>query len=290
MKKKYFCFSVLQMAILGVVSSFVPYEKLEAFEAEIPVTFSPSGIPIVNMEIEDQTYLVKFDLGLGLDCQINKRNLQQITKQEDGFERWRGINGVIHKSNKFLIEKVFLENVVFTDLRIVEIQPKSESVGVVGRRSFKEKTCGFFGREALLNYNIFLDFPNDKFIIYDNKDCFNKDNYFEVPFILDSQGILFQVDTDFGFRTFALDTGATKNIIKKKFIKHLNWRRYVRGRIETDEFSIAGNNFGKTNLYALNINCFKNFDGILGMDFLKDHRVHIDFQDKLLYFEKPQNV
>ena len=52
----------------------------------------------------------------------------------------------------------------------------------------------------------------------------------------------------------------------------------------TSMFEIGSKNFGSMNLYLFDITPeLHEIDGVLGMDFVKNHVIYIDYKDKVLY-------
>lgn len=57
--------------------------------------------------------------------------------------------------------------------------------------------------------------------------------------------------------------------------------------LSSDTFSIGGTNFGSKPLYFIDITEeLDEIDGFLGMDFIKDHVIYIDFDHHILYIKQ----
>ena len=98
--------------------------------------------------------------------------------------------------------------------------------------------------------------------------------------------MLVQVETDVGKLNLAVDTGATATLIKPSLVKNLPLKKDKHGCsfCITSRFAFAERNFGQLDLYIYDlIPQFQEIDGFLGMDFLRNHVVYIDYKDKFIY-------
>ena len=82
-----------------------------------------------------------------------------------------------------------------------------------------------------------------------------------------------------------LDTGATMNILHTELQDEGAIEEILEGgRFERNEFQVSGVNLGKVSFYPLPIRLPIRIDAILGMDFLSDYLVFIDFRNGQIYF------
>lgn len=292
MRIKHLIYTLLILTVLVTGGIFWTGHKKSTFQAVIPVTFSSSELPVFNIAIDQNLYAVELDLGSAMSLVLKEQDLNQIKKQEDGIQKWSGIKGDCYTSRAFIVPQIAIKNLIFKNLRVIEHTIETENSAVLLGPPCSEKLSGIFGREALEDHLLFLDFPNNRMILCDNNQFLTDqgvllNEYIKAPFILDKMGILFEVETDFGTQTFLLDTGSTLNMISDESVKHLEWRRDSTdtfGVGETEKFMIGGKNFGKTDLVSYKIHTCNKYEGILGMEFLREHPVYIDFPGKALYF------
>jgi hypothetical protein len=108
----------------------------------------------------------------------------------------------------------------------------------------------------------------------------------KVPFHFDRGAMLVQAETDIGKLNLAFDTGASLTLVRSSFVKDLTSQKDFRGLFfcTISHFAIGGRNFGKLDLYPFDVvPQFQKMDGILGVDFLKNHVIYIDYKDKIIY-------
>ena len=291
MRKKFLlCVGIILLIIGGL---FFVEDRKNAFQIEVAVRYSPSRLPLIDIEIDEKLHLVHFDLGSSLGLELKQKQLSEIQAIPDGVQKWGGIDGVRHESRAFKIPKANLAGLVFKNLRVIELTAENENTGLINGTPSNMSICGGLGRKALLKYNLFLDFAHDRFIICRKKQpLINQgilfQEYTKVSFHLDKEGILFRVETDFGPKTFVLDTGATFNVINAELVKQLEWPRNNANTIgigKSEKLVMGGRDFGKVDLISYDFCGFDKIDGILGMEFLKEHQVFIDFTEKMLYFK-----
>ena len=107
-----------------------------------------------------------------------------------------------------------------------------------------------------------------------------------VPFEMTSLGITLDIQTAQGEKKFLVDTGATITAIRssQRYLEESQQDFRELKYLTTSQFIIGGKDFGPMALYLLDITPeMKEIDGILGMTFLNDHIVYIDFRKKMLY-------
>jgi hypothetical protein len=137
---------------------------------------------------------------------------------------------------------------------------------------------GVIGLPVLEKYNLFLDFPHST--IYASNDHLPlqqtgilSQNLLVIPFILHPDGIILSIETDTGVCRLILDTGATHTMIRAP---HSNL---------TTQFRIMGHDFGNRSIIPIELNSQFEFDGCLGMDFLREHPLFIDYHNKLILLD-----
>jgi hypothetical protein len=149
---------------------------------------------------------------------------------------------------------------------------------------------GRIGRDLFLGKNLFLDFKNYTMVACNQlKDIPYKTlKLVALPFKNTSNGFVLTAETDMGQRAFMLDTGATVSVFKPEAVKeHLVKQQNGMQCIVTSKFIMNGVNLGPRNLYLLEMDeAFKEIDGILGMDFLKEYWVYLDFAKEMAYIGK----
>jgi hypothetical protein len=137
---------------------------------------------------------------------------------------------------------------------------------------------GMIGSPVLEKYNLLLDFPHAA--IYASNDHLSlqnagllSKNLLTVPFTLHPDGIMLEVETDMKTYHLILDTGSTCTVLRKPH------------PIFTEKFCIMGHDFGKRSIKTIDLNARFDFDGTLGMDFLCEYPVFIDYLNKRIFID-----
>jgi len=236
------------------------------------------------------------DLGSDFPFAINKQILSQLKDIiPNGTSSHRNYQGKIYESPKYKIPEISVGNLLVTnvDVREVNEEYNKDSVFIfhlpqnIYNQVVKNKepydinipeNQGVVGRPVFENYKLLLDFPNATICI-SNREDFSVSNCIKIPFENSSKGITLTIATDLGPKRFILDTGFTYTVIDETLAPNKQY-------FQTSSFSIGGKNFGTRYLIVRKIatDYFK-VDGFLGMDFLRDHTVYIDFFRQMLYFK-----
>ncbi len=265
----------------------------------IPLGFSAYMIPTTCVEIQGGKYEVEIDLGSKTALTLNKSVLEQIEKTPGGVSRWMNFMGEKYEAPKYFINEVKAGN-----FSIKNVTSKEESGNFANQGSIiiqdpmheAAEKAGRIGRDFFSKRNLFLDFHRSVFIICSNMKDLKRNNYqpdkfTQTPITLTSDGVVIDVETDIGVKKFLLDTGSTISAIRNTHIQENSTIRNGMPVYESSKFTIRGTDFGGQILYLLDISPdFKDSDGILGMDFLIEHAVYLDFSKNIAYIGKTREV
>lgn len=285
------------LALTGVL--FWLFLFSPSYHAVIPIKTTRSLLPYVEATIDRQTLPLTIDLGSKLEITVDIPALQPLKKKPKETALWKNIKGKEYEQHTFILSSLKLEDLVFDSPVAVEstVEEQRESVlyspeCFIGK---PKETVGCLGRNLLKKYNLFFDIQQAKMIATDKFENLAKDGYpiksfTAVPFLLDPKGILVNVKTDLGKLKLLLDTGCTVTIIRD----HLNRcngtnqeKEFGMPMMTTREFTLGETDFGSQTLYFYKITeKLRDIDGLLGMDFIANHLIYIDFKKKLLYIAR----
>lgn len=250
-------------------------DKHDFYHVAIPVKLGPSNEPIVDVKIGENSYTFGCDIADTTPLSLRKDKLDKISQKTfDRVQKWCNLTGVNSESNIYLIPEVKIgDRVTFSKVPIRENPIPNE----------KNKPDGWVGKDLLINSNLLIDLKHSRMFISNDKILLKKEGidiekmkkieiseYKSVPIL--------PVNTDFGIKRFILSTRAPITIIGKN-----NGDRSV---ITTSKFIIGDCDFGKQDLHLFDIpSDFGNADGFIGLDFIKNHIIYIDAQDKTVYIE-----
>ena len=293
MKKKGLFLVVLCVAAVLLLRG-VPWFQDDSLD--LPIQFINSNqLPCTSIEIEGNSYSVEIDLGTRMAVSLHKNILENMQKEPDGNSRRMDIRG-----NKYETPIYLIPNIRVGKQLLKKIQTREESldffvncsIGVDAQTDIQN--AGRIGREFFRDKNIFMDLNNCIFIACNGPKNLKKRNYkidnlIPIPFRSTSGGIFLDVETDMGVQRFVLDTGSTLSVIRASDYKEGVPIRQCRGLpvIETSKFVMNGIDFGRRDLCLVDISpAFDDMDGLLGMDFLKEYIVYLDFGKKMAYIGK----
>lgn len=255
------------------------------------------NIPLMQIEINDKNYDVELDLGTKLST-LSKKHLDNIDK--DLSETFYGfdLHGKAYGSPIYNVSKVRLHDFLVPKMKIREESPEFLANSVFYGDAEKLPYTGRLGLEVFEGKNFFLDFSRSQIILCKNYKDLARGNYqlktfTQVPFKLNIMGICFQVETDSGTKTMVLDTGSSRSILRGSSLEEESVKEFQQGMPlwHTKKFALGGYDFGERNLGLFKIaSVMLEIDGILGMDFLKEHAVYIDMGRHVAYIGKSSLV
>jgi hypothetical protein len=251
-------------------------EPPEGYFERIPVTFTGRGDPIIDVSIEGNAYPLALDLGSSFPCSLRHEILQNIHKTKYGTAWWSDFKGQRYESPAYTIPELKINDLVFADMLIR--QSREDFYTNVTLKGSPFQPFGIIGLPILEKYNLFLDFPHST--IYASRDRLSlqeagllSENLLAIPFIHCSDGLLLSIETDTGTHRLALDTGSTHTLMRAP---HPTF---------TKKFCIMGHDFGGCSIITIDENSQFDFDGFLGMDFLREYSLFIDYSNKLIFID-----
>lgn len=283
---------VLSVVIgLGFLCYFFFHQK--SYHTCLNVNFSECNVPITNVEIEGRKYYLEIDTGSKFALTLDVNSLAKIKgKKKLSDLSWKDFKGNAYSSGSYQLPKVALADIFVTNVVTrTNNRNYNRNVMLFGTVEKELEHVQSIGRPFLDKFKLLLDFRNSRmFISNDLKKLkefgFDIGNFKKIPIEIGITGAIVKVETDFGIKRLAIDTGTTVTAIRK--MDQLKVDKSKRGLpvTMTKKFVIGGKNFGSRELYLLDITTeLKAIDGILGMDFLKSHVMYIDFPGKAVYIE-----
>ena len=303
MKKRSYIFLAL-LFIGGLIIYYLSSQSndgLVQYDVRFPIDFIPySNQPRTRVKIEDIEYRLLIDLGSPAYLTLREELLEKV--QNKAPFRNRTIINLI--GEEYPIQSYLIPKAKVWYLKIENFEIEEDSPGVQIYDSAKRPAAdvvadvpGKIGRAVFINtgINLFMDFRNSAMFIcnslsYRKKDGYHLEKLVQFPFEMDRwQGIVWEVDTDLGTKRLLLDTGCSLNLIKPSIVKDQPCEEWLPGlqRYKSSKFVLGERDFGETNLTLSEMSpALGNFDGIIGMEFLEEHVVYLDFKKKIAYVGK----
>jgi hypothetical protein len=251
--------------------------------ARMFVTFGPTNVPCTEVNIQGKSYSVLVNLGSIVPLTLNKDVLSSIKKKPFGTMQFLNLNGNKIEYPTFVIPEIKIGDLTFTDVIVAE---RNEE-WITGERA------GEIGMPLLKKNNLMLDLPHSTIIACNSEDKLKKMGYIlkdmtQVPFEMVERagGVIVHVSTDVGIVKLALCTGSTLSLIRSTLVKENETQRDEQGtKFVSSTFVIGGKNWGYKELYLQDFpSNMQEVNGFIGMDFLDEHIVYIDFKNKTVYF------
>ncbi len=251
-------------------------EPPESYFEHIPVTFASRGSPTISVSIEDNAYPLELDLGSSFPFSLCEKTLQNLRKISYGTAEWSDFRGQRYKSPAYTIPKIRIGNLTFDNMIIRQNREDFHVNATLMNTPLQP--IGTIGLPILEKYNLFLDFQH--FAIYASSDYLAlrqaglvSHNFLTIPFTLHQDGILISVETDMGIYRLILDTGATHTVIRHP---HPNF---------TKQFCLMGCDFGSRSIIPVDLSSQFDFDGCLGLDFLREYPIFIDYANRSILLD-----
>lgn len=254
----------------------------------IPIVgLSDYQIPCTTIEIEGNKYLVEIDLGAKTALALKKDSLEKLTKNECGVLRSVDFRGNKYESSLYEVSDIKCGE-FFS--KKVKVKVESEAFAAEGTVISKAKNVpevGRIGRDFFKQENLFMDFRQGIFVICDDLNSLRErgvqiEDLKPIAFENNSYGVVLEVTTDWGKRKLVLDTGATISVLRSDVEQQSGIQ------VEhTTLFKMGGVDMGERDLSLMPISQdLGEIDGFLGMDFLKEHRIFLDFSKQTAYIGK----
>jgi hypothetical protein len=251
------------------------------------------NLPLLQVEIEGNVYDVELDLGTRLST-LPKDNLDGINKEFYGTFYGFDMHGKAYASSIYQVPKVKIYDCLVPIMKICEESAEFIENSVLLGDAKDLPYIGRLGREMFEDRNFLLDFSQSKMILCKKFKDLKRENYSleeftKVPFVLNTMGICLQVETDTGIKTMLLDTGASRSLIRRAPLEEENVKEFSRGIPiwYSKKLVLGGRDFGEKRFGLFKIaSVMAQIDGILGMDFIKEHLVYIDMKQQVAYIGK----
>lgn len=153
---------------------------------------------------------------------------------------------------------------------------------------FPEHTAGSIGSCLFRKTCVYLDLYASKRAFCDSFTSFSKKLnpkifFAKVPFQFENGLIEFDLETPGGFQHCILDTGTCRNHINMPNPENTALKEFVENKKRYEKVRIGNIDFGPITFSFLPINLPMKIDAILGVEFLINHSLFIDFINHELY-------
>lgn len=295
MKKKFLIFFILGLFVILSVLTYKHFHKKVAYFVPIPIEgYSRAKLPYIKATIEDQDYLLTLDLGFSGYASINPGELSEI-KNKSFVETITsgGWQGEKYKNDVYRIPLLEIGKMNFHPVLLKEESSEFSNDSVIYSNTDRlpEITAGSLGSKLFATICLCIDLHASMIVFCDSFETFkNKFNpvrpFTKVPFQFDNGFIEFDMKTSEGSLHCIFDSGATWSLLNTPNPDNLPIEDFIKNKKRFEKIDIGKQDFGPIVFSTLPFQAPMKVDAILGVDFLQEHIVVIDFINHHFYIRK----
>ncbi len=275
-----------------------PNTLLKSPLEKIPVEFTYNQLPVIEIEVLNQKHKMIVDLGASSELTLLNNHFPQDKLRYIYPSNCMNFIGDEYEVKRYVLPECKVGSTILKNLILNnEANEIGVTTNVVGKKNgtLSREGLGTLGSCILHRANILFDFPHfSLWLIQQSNDLkkvgFDLEQCVQIPFDLDKGWIVVKISGDFGNLRFFVDTGSSGTFCKGEFLqnKSLEKDSLNNSYYFSEAFILGDCNFGNKKVFPFEITSkIENIDGILGMDFLKEHVFYIDFQKRIMYIQKP---
>lgn len=278
--------------------------------------FSRCNSPQIEVAIENHVIVSDIDLGWRGGVALPPTTLHHLhNKKYIGRYPFSGLRGKIYESDFYELPKIHIGKMKIFPMIAKEenLEFLEDSILKKGDQEISAKDIGRVGWHVFRPFNVLLDCKHSVIVMCDSlatlkEQGFPIDSFIEAPLLLDRDSIDFTVITEAGPLRCMLDTGSTWNLLNIDLQNQNQDHRIIRldhvhekaqkfnlqnenllvfnleDRWKVKTFQINGNEFGPVNFIKMKSPL--DLDAIVGMEFIGNHLIFIDFRNEKIYFSK----
>lgn len=279
-------------------------------------SFSRCNSPQIEVAIENHIITSEIDLGWRGGVALPSTTLHNLcNKTYIGRYPFYGLKGKVYESDVYELPQIHLGKMKIFPMKAKEnnLEFLEDSILKQGNQDIPEKDQGRVGWHVFRPFNVLLDCRHSVVVMCDSLSTLKKQglpiaSFVEAPLLLDRDSIDFKVLTEAGPLRCMLDTGSTWNLLNKDLqnqnqdhriidLDHINKRAPTFNLKNENLFvfnsedywqaktcQINGNEFGPINFVKMKSPL--GLDAIIGMEFINNHLIFIDFRNEKIYFSK----
>lgn len=278
--------------------------------------FSRCNGPQIEVAIENHLISSEIDLGWRGGMALPPATLHNLcNKTYIGRYPFCGLKGKIYESDMYELPQILIGKMKIFPMRIKEenLEFLEDSILKKGELDIPEKDQGRVGWHVFKPFNVLLDCEHSAVVMCDSlatlkEQGFSIDSFIEAPLLLDRDSIDFNVLTVAGPLRCMLDTGSTWNLLNKDIqnqnqdhrlidLDHIKEKSPAFNPKNKDLLAFNSEDCWDTKIFQINesefgpVNFVKmksplGLDAIIGMEFIDNHLIFIDFRNEKIYFAK----
>lgn len=259
--------------------------------------YDERGLPLIDVKIADRYHTLMLDTGSGQGLHLYLYNLEAIIANPsiDAIKitsrRMIDITGLDNNIPVWKIDKLRISNTIFHNVEAAGFKPWGLTVG--GKQPISE----VLGLGIFQDQKILIDFKNDKLKTLENLPA-NIQNWSSFPIKKTDSGLRISVNANQKKLNLIIDTAASHSFLfSDRLPKNMKFSgcRSIEPEASNLDCTVAkitlkDNKDKITNSLAMVTNSVTpkelDFDGLLGMNFMRGHQIIIDTKKQILYLRK----
>lgn len=275
---------------------FMLFNSFSAVSAmEIPLRFDESLLPMSNININGINNDFMIDTGSLTPLHFSKELIAKTPgiKLTGEKQRSMDISGRTYTNDKFIIDKAIINGMSFNHVEGVSLTPW----GLVLLENGKKPDSMVIGLGLFKDKVILIDYKDKKISVAEDINQFNTDlnQWISLPLVVDAEGITIEIKHGNEKYKMNFDTGATLSLF---------WKERLKGKYSKISCEAVMNTIEHDNCDAIQmmVNAAENklainallvegdfkhmdVDGVIGNNFIQNHKILIDFPKHTLLIE-----
>lgn len=289
----------LKIFILGLVIflSIWAYKGIYKRPYFIPVAiegYTYGHLPYVQVNIEGWEYCLVLDLGYAGEATLAYGGLAEIRGKV--FEKTvitGGFLGTKYKQNIYRIPELKIHRMKFDSVLLEEESTELHIDSALDQATvdLPEFTAGALGSLLFRNTCLCIDLYSSMMAFSDSFETVKRElkpvhPFVAVPFQFINGWIEFDLETSEGKLHCMLDTGSTRNHIDSPNVENIPIKDFSKNEKQLQIVQIGNRDFGPITFSPIPLKYPTKIDAILGVEFLLEHIVVIDFIKHELYIRR----
>lgn len=243
---------------------------------------SGTNFYFLDSKVGNHSCLLELDLGGNYEFWLSKKMIQSAPFKKVGSAKYT------YEENREIEEPLYqIPEMTIGNLKIKHAIARQDEHDFSPELPASETNISYrigkMGSKILDHTNLLLDIPRR--CLYFTKSTrplkakgYDLGHWLVVPFEKAKSGVKIEVETDLGYKSFILFTASTHVILKPSVMD--------QEMVNSQKFVINGVNFGPVELVSYDIPNACPADGLIGLSFLQNRAVYIDYSHRRLYIQQ----
>jgi hypothetical protein len=236
------------------------------------IEYSFAGIPRVEVRIDGKMVPMELDLGFQGEISGHTSLVSQLNEKELlGTKIFVGFKGVPYDKHLYRIPKIEIANICFNNPILQEHDEQFDIDSIVEPVEGASHDLGRLGWKLFQNSLLLIDAPSNSIIMADSwkalEKKYSQKDFIALPLFLEGGLIEF----DLGNLRCILDSGCTWNILNCP---------------KEEAYITLQTTIGPISFHKIPVDALEEGKAILGMDFIQERQIVIDFQKRVIYLKR----